>query len=147
MNINKVLLGIIVVLLVVLVILAAWRFIGSDDNFYAVYLATGDLYFGKLTKFPTYGLKQVYLFQVDPQNQEQPINIQRFNQTFWGPEDFIQINRDMVAWKTKLDSQGQLVQLIRENPELVPMGMPQEGMQQQLPQGEMFQQGEIPSFE
>lgn len=140
MNINKVLLVIIVILLVVLIALAVLRFVGNEGNFYAVYLATGDLYFGKLVKFPSLGLKQVYLFQVNPEDEIQPISVQRFSQTFWGPEDFVRLNRDMIVWKAKLDSRSQLMQLIRENPDLVPQQMPEGEMFQQAPPGGFFEE-------
>lgn len=118
---NKILLIIIAVLLVILVSLLLGQKFWGEPKFYAVYLRTGDLYFGKLTKFPSYGLKQVYTIQVNPENQETPFTIQKFRNIFWGPEDFLKINRDQVVWVTKLNPQGQLAQLIKTNPDLLPV--------------------------
>ncbi|KKL62286.1 hypothetical protein LCGC14_2186700, partial [marine sediment metagenome] len=62
----------------------------------------------------------VYTIQVNPQNEETPLSIQRFRNVFWGPDDFLHLNRDQVVWSTKLVSTGQLAQLISQNPDLIP---------------------------
>lgn len=123
---------VIVVVLLGLAALFSWRVFFRAQDFYAVYLRTGDVYFGKLSYVP-FGLSQVYTLQVNPQSQETPINIQRFTNVFWGPEDFMKINRDEVVWVVKLSSQGQLAKLIKANPDLVP------------PQGASTSQPEVPS--
>lgn len=115
---NKVLVIIVVVLVVVLGGILSWREFAGEPSFYAVYLRTGDLYFGRLTRFPSFGLKQVYLLQVNQTNKENPLSIQRFRDVFWGPEDEVTINRDDVVWFTKLRSDSQLAELIKKNPAL-----------------------------
>ncbi len=109
---NKVLLASVVVLLIALVGLFVWRPWGVIRTYHAVYLRTGDLYFGELTRFPEFGLRNVYVLQLnqDPQN---PFSVQRFARVFWGPEDYIQMNRAEVVWISKLDPNGQLAQFIR----------------------------------
>ncbi len=113
----------IVLFVVTLVLLGAMTLLMGQSfqgqSFYAVYLRTGDIYFGKLSHLP-FGLRQVYTLQVNAQNPQTPINIQRFTNVFWGPEDFLKINREEVVWMAKLNSQGQLAQLIRTNPNLIP---------------------------
>jgi len=93
-------------------------------------LKTGDLYFGELTTFPSFGLKHPYLFTVNQQSKDNPVNVQKFSKIFWGPEDFIKINRDEVVWTANLRSDSDLVKLVQTNPDLVP---PQ-GTQSQPPQ-------------
>jgi hypothetical protein len=117
-KVNKVLIGVIVVLVVVLGVLLAWREWGSGPSYYAVSLRTGDLYFGQLTRFPSFGLKHVYLIQVNQNDTKNPLSIQRFKNAFWGPEDFLRINRDEVVWMARLDPQGELAKLISTNPDL-----------------------------
>lgn len=124
-NINKVLLIILIVLVILLVgVLSYLLVFKKEANFYAVYLRTGDLYFGKLVRFPSFGLKQVYLFQVNPQNQQTPLSVQKFDNIFWGPEDFIKINKENVVWIAKLNKNGQLYQLIKNNPQLLQQEQP-----------------------
>ncbi len=119
MNIsNKTLFIVVAVLVIALAGVLVWRERSSDSAFYAVYLRTGDLYFGKLTRFPTFALSQVYLLQVNQQNQENPLSVQRFRDVFWGPEDRLTLNREDIVWYTKLRSDSQLADLLRTNPTL-----------------------------
>jgi hypothetical protein len=117
---NKVLVWVVVVLAVALVGIGAWQLWGGDAPLYAVYLRTGDLYFGKLVRVPYFGLENVYLLQVNAANQENPVSVQKFTNVFWGPEDFVKINRDEVVWMTRVSDESQLTQVIRANPDLVP---------------------------
>ena len=116
-KINKILLAVVIVLVLLVAGLVVWKFVG-DSGYYAVYLRTGDLYFGKLMRFPAFGLKQVYTIQINSQNTENPVSIQKFTNVFWGPEDYLKINHNEVVWTTKLSSTSQLVQLVKTNPNL-----------------------------
>lgn len=119
-NVNKLLLTVVIVLVVALIAVLAWQVFFRGPSYYAVYLRTGDLYFGELTTFPHFGLNHVYMIQVNSQDQKNPVSIQKFTNVFWGPEDSIRINRDQVVWYTPLNPDGQLAQLIRNNPNLTP---------------------------
>jgi len=125
--VNKILIAIIVVLVLVLLGIVAWQTWFTGPSYYAVYLRTGDLYFGELSRFPSFGLKHVYMLQVNAQNSQNPVSVQKFTNVFWGPEDFIKLNRDEVVWYTKLKPESQLVKLIAANPDLLPSaaGAPQ----------------------
>jgi hypothetical protein len=132
---NKILLAVVIIFLIlVIVALAVWAVVFKPASYHAVFLRTGDLYFGELMNFPSFGLKNVYTLSVNPNNQETPISIQRFRNVFWGPQDWLKINRSEVVWMTKLDEAGQLAQLIRTNPDLVPQQQPAAGQPEvQLP--------------
>ncbi len=119
-NVNKILLVIVIVLLIALAGVIVWQTWLGGPSYYAVYLKTGDLYFGQLSQFPSFELSHVYLLQVNSQDQQNPVNVQKFSNVFWGPEDSIKISRDEVAWYTKLRSDSQLVRLIQTNPDLTP---------------------------
>lgn len=84
---NKILLVIVIVLVLALIGVVLWQTVWKSQSYYAVFMRTGDLYFGQLTWFPSFGLKQVYNLQVNTQNQENPVSIQRFKNVFWGPQD------------------------------------------------------------
>ena len=116
---NKTLIAAVVLLAVIIVGVVAWN-VFSGKSYYGVYLRTGDLYFGELVRFPSFGLKQVYLLQVNQQNAENPISIQRFNRVFWGPEDFLKINKDEVVWTAKLSEESELAKVFTDNPDLQP---------------------------
>ncbi len=117
-NLNKVLLAVVVVLFLVLAGILSWQFLGGQPSYYAVYLRTGDLYFGELSTFPSFTLKHVYMLQVNSQDQKNPLSIQKFTNVFWGPEDYLNINKNDVVWYTKLASDSKLTQLIQSNPSL-----------------------------
>ncbi len=119
-NINKVLLTVVIVLVLVLVGVVVWQTWLSGPSYYAVYMRTGDLYFGQLSQFPSFGLSHVYMLQVNSQKSQNPVSVQKFANVFWGPEDHINLNHNEVVWYTKLTPDSQLVKLITANPDLVP---------------------------
>jgi hypothetical protein len=113
-NINKLLLILTAVLFLVLVVLLVRQYASSPkSDYYAVYLRTGDLYFGELSRFPYFTLRNVHLFRVNSQNPQEPVSVQKFKDVFWGPEDYIKINRSDVVWYTKLAKDGQLAKFLR----------------------------------
>lgn len=128
-NVNKILLAVAIVLLLILVGILVWQNWFSKPVYHAVFLRTGDLYFGQLSRFPSFGLSHVYMLQVNSQNKDNPVNIQKFSNVFWGPEDFMKINRDDVVWYTQLKSDSQLVRVIETNPDLLSSA----GNEQQAP--------------
>lgn len=130
-KVNKILIGIVILLGAVLVGLLGFQILYGESTYSAVYLRTGDLYYGKLVRYPYFGLKNVYLLQAtqDPAN---PLRIQKFSDIFWGPEDYIKLNRDEVVWHTRLRSDSQLTQLLKTNPALT-------SPQQQVPQQQVQQ--------
>ena len=109
----------------------------GSSSYTAVYLSTGDLYFGQLRWFPTLALRNVYLLQIT-QDPQTPLSLQKFTNVIWGPENKIKINRDQVVWMSRLRSDSQFVQAIERGP--VPVG--QQQLQQQLQQLPPQSQGE-----
>ncbi len=125
-------------LLAVLVIggFFVWKAFIEKPEYTAVYLRTGDLYFGELVRFPHYGLKHPYLLQFNKDNQQNPFGLQSFKDAIWGPEDFISLNQDEVVWTAHLRSDSNLAKLFATNPNLVPSQgapNPQGGVNQGLP--------------
>src|SRR3989344_5412756 len=104
---NIILLITVVVLAVALVLLLTWQNGGYvTHKFHAVYLQTGDMYFGELETFPQFGLKNVHVLQLG--QGETPPSIQRLTDAVWGPKDFMEINRSQVVWMMELDSTKEL---------------------------------------
>lgn len=132
---------VLLIVVIVLIVLIAGGIVLKlivGSQYSAVQLIDGQTYFGKLTRFPSYGLKQVYTIQVT-QNEKNPLSIQRFKDLFWGPKDFIKINKDNVIWCVHLDSEGQMAQLLENNPNLqaqqptAGQNTSPQGSQQQVP--------------
>ena len=117
-RVNQILLGLVIILVLALVGILVWQRWMKEPSYYAVFVRTGDLYFGRLAYFPHFGLKGVYLIQVNSQNQQNPFSVQKFSNIFWGPEDYLRINREEVVWIAKLRPDSQLAQFIKSNPSL-----------------------------
>lgn len=113
---NKVLIGVVLTLIVILAGVVVWQSF-FNSSYVAIYLKSGDLYFGKLMQFPNFGLKNVYILQPTT-NAQNPLSIQKFTNVFWGPEDFIQINKSEVVWTAKLAKESTLVNIFKTNPDL-----------------------------
>ena len=99
---NKFLLILVIILLLTLVGVIYWQKVGFQKSYYAVYLETGDLYFGKLSKIPRYTLSDAYLLQRNLNDSEKPYSLQRLEQVFWQPENKIELNPDKIVWVAKL---------------------------------------------
>jgi len=117
---NKRLLIILIALLLVVIVLAAWlamNFLRSERTaespYSAVYLLSGDIYFGKLSWFPTPHLKNVWILQrtVDKNNQPQ-LGVAPFTSAFWGPVDEINLNSKQIVLWTKLRADSQVAQAL-----------------------------------
>ena len=115
-KLNKILVAVVAILLVALGIVIYWQKIGFEKPYWAVYLDTGDLYFGKLNKFPRLSLSDVYFLQRNPNDQQNPLSMAKFSQAFWGPEDKVYLNEKSIVWKAKLREDSQVVQFIK-NPQ------------------------------
>ncbi|MEK7465670.1 MAG: hypothetical protein AAB631_02740 [Patescibacteria group bacterium] len=115
---NRILIGLAALLVVILIGTVAVKNIVGESEWSAVYLKTGELYFGHLTRFPYFALTNVYMLQANPSSPQTPLSIQKFSKVFWGPEDKLRINRTEVVWMTELEKNGQLAQILNTNPEL-----------------------------
>ncbi len=114
---------IIVLIIVVVVVLGVgvWlgiKFLGPKNpagpsEYSAVYLSTGDIYFGKLDWFPWPRMTDVWFLQrsVDQQNQTQ-IGVAPFPSAFWKPIDEIYLNPKQVVFWTSLRNDSQVAQAL-----------------------------------
>lgn len=135
-NVNKILLVVVLVLALVLVgVIVKQIWFSGTPSYYAVYLRTGELYFGKLSFFPSFKLSNVYLLQLNSQNSQNPVSIQKLSNIFWGPEDYLKINKDEVVWYTKISPQSQLVSFMegKLNQGQTPQNPPTAGNNNTLP--------------
>ena len=107
--------NIIVLSLCLIILLASacfFYFSRTDDSYYAVYLKTGDLYFGHLSSFPMLTMTDVYYIQ---QNEtDKTLGLQRFTDSVFSPENKITISRDNIVWTTKLKDDSQVVKAIKQ---------------------------------
>lgn len=110
-----------VVLVLVLGVFITLGIINKSDDmkaskFTAVYMTSGDIYFGKMDWFPWPRLKSVWYLQrgVDQKNQPQ-LGIAPFKKIVWSPIDEIYLNpKQMILW-TKIKADSELAKAL-ENP-------------------------------
>ena len=99
--------SVVLVALIFLLVFGLKGFFGQS-NYWAVYLKTGDLYFGKLVRLSHYTLRDPYLLVLDS-NKNGEAKIQKFEDAFWGPEPEMKINPENVVWISRLSSQSSVV--------------------------------------
>jgi len=142
---------ILIILLIILVIvlgLGIWlgvKILGRENpeapsKYSAVYLQTGDIYFGELSWFPWPSLKNVWLVQrtIDQQNQAQ-LGIVPLKNSFWGPTDKIYLNPKQVVFWTNLRKDSQLVKVL-ENPNILNSAGQNQQQNQQMQQSQQLPQ-------
>lgn len=130
-NINKILFGIILVLLVVVLILVAlwYQKMNSASSYSAIYLDTGDVYFGKLSYFPSLTLNHTWYLQRD---QSQGVALMDFSKAAWKPEGKIKINRDRVVWISKISQDSPIISVMLGKESMDENGLPQSQSQSTL---------------
>ena len=72
----------------------------------AVYLDTGDLYFGRLSSFPTLSLSDAWYVQHSPQGD---VSISDFSKASWKPAGNIQLNRQHIVWTVHIAPDSPLI--------------------------------------
>jgi hypothetical protein len=115
-KINKIVLPAAIILALTALVAVAvlmWQRGDFSRSYSAVYLDTGDLYFGELSRFPYPSLSNVWYLQRDGQNQGNTLS--EFSKAAWGPEDKIKINRDRVVWTAKISDASQLIPYLNKS--------------------------------
>ncbi len=119
-----ILIGVLVVLIAVIVVLGAQYISLAKPNpagpsaYSAVYLASGDIYYGKLDWFPWPRLTNVWFLQRSQVGGQSQLGITPFKSAFWGPVDEIELNSRQIIFWTRLRNDSQVVKAF-ENPELL----------------------------
>lgn len=98
-----------VVSLVILIFLYSQKTLSSKD-YYAVFIDSGDVYFGELSKFPYLSLSNIWYLQKDESSKE--IGLAKFSESLWGPEDKIKLNSDKIVWISKLSKDSPVISAI-----------------------------------
>ena len=118
-----------IILLCVLVYTTLGNKSDSIKNPYSVvFLNTGDMYFGKISRFPRLALSDIWFLQVTTQEDQQAgFNLAKFSNAVFGPKDKMEINRENVVWISKLADDSQVVTYILQskNPALQQNVQPQ----------------------
>ena len=112
---------IVLILAIILLSVLVYATLGNKVNtiknpYHAVFLRTGDMYFGKLSRFPKLVLSDVWFLQVTTQEDQQAeFNLAKFSNAMFGPKDKMEINKDNVVWISKLRDDSQVVTFILQS--------------------------------
>lgn len=113
-KLNKVLLLVVILLIIVLGVIL-WVPGIFSSSYYAVYLTSGDLYFGKMAWYCPHTLTDVRVIQQQKDEKEQPVlSLVDFGKSVvWGPAGDLRLNGKNVLWTSKLTDESQVVKLIK----------------------------------
>ncbi|HUS50483.1 MAG TPA: hypothetical protein VMZ91_09980, partial [Candidatus Paceibacterota bacterium] len=85
------------------------------NPYYAVFLNTGDMYFGKISRFPRLALSDVWYLQRNIQEEQGGFDLIKFSNVMFGPTDKMEINKENVVWISKLADDSQVVTFILQS--------------------------------
>ena len=96
----------------------------GTSHYVAVYLTTGEVYFGKLSWFPLPHLDNVWFLSrgLDEQNRPQS-SVIALRTLFWKPSDRIYFNPKQVVFVTRLGDQSEITKIF-EKPSLLETPQP-----------------------
>ena len=131
---------IVLVSLVVIGIIAGVIFSLFHRPYMAVYLATGDIYFGRVSSFPHVTIQDPWFFR---RAEDGSVSLERFSDAVWMPEDVIKINRDQIVFMARISENSQIIAMMegRTDPRQQEQQLPQQ--LQQLPQQPQLQEEAI----
>ncbi len=119
----------LVIAIILLVILIYLSFIDKTkvikNPYYAVYLKTGDMYFGTISRFPKFVLSEVWFLQGNS-GELGDYNLHRFQEAIFGPVDKMEINKDNIVWISKLRDDSKIVSVIQQSQGIISSDTPSE---------------------
>ena len=81
-------------------------------EYYAVYMTTGDIYFGQMDKWQKNTLKNVHLLRLT-EDENNPVVVESFTNSVWQPEGDLILNDDNIVWRAKISDDSQLTNILK----------------------------------
>jgi hypothetical protein len=85
----------------------------TEAPYFAVYVATGDLYFGQLHSFPELSLTNVHYLRQNPPGAAEPYTIARFSDASWLPRDQLFLNPAQIVWRAEVKNGSPVTGFVR----------------------------------
>ncbi len=111
LSVKKVVFGIIILIILIAIGVGVWMTVSASQNpngpsqYSAVYLTSGDIYFGKLSWFPQPHLTDVwYLQRSTDQSGQTQVAVAPLKSVFWGPIDEVALNSNQILFWTRLSN-------------------------------------------
>jgi len=108
-----------------------WPF---EAKYQVVTLVNGEVYYGRLSFFPSPKLIDAWFFQQTPSAAEEEtpgINLVPFNSLFFGPENVLYLEKDQIIWWADLKQDSQIVKFIENQKGGSPAQVPSTQIPQQ----------------
>jgi hypothetical protein len=121
-------LAIVLIVIVAIIFIGVGVWVGIDltaaggsssalSPYSAVYLSTGDVYFGKLDWSPSPHMEDAWYIQRGTDAKGDPtVGVYPFSQVAWGPSNTIYFNSQQVIFWTRLSATSSVAQLIANPP-------------------------------
>ena len=103
----------LLMVVIAIVIFAVTFFVFMRKSYVAVYLVTGDIYYGRMSYSPRFALENAVFLQNGEDGQ---LSLQKLSDAFWKPKGPMYIERDQIVFWTKLDSSSPIVSAIEGLP-------------------------------
>lgn len=105
----------------------------------AVYMTTGDVYFGKFSSFPKPRMTDVWFLQRSAGQDNQPqYGIVPFGNAFWGPVNEVNLNANQILFWASLRNDSQVVKVLQNPSSAQQNGLIPTAAGVQAPQGGGF---------
>lgn len=110
---------IIVLLIIALVVLFLYfkkDVFVSNQKYSVVYMATGEIYVGKLSTMPYFELRDGYILQVTQDSNDPTktnFQLQPMNDAYWAPES-IKLTKEQVVFYGRLKEDSRIAQVLKE---------------------------------
>lgn len=119
-NIKKTVISIIIGLFVIFCfyLAFAWgrEFWPFEAKYQVVALASGEVYYGHLTFFPSPKIIDPWLFQQIPsqkEGEEPETRLVPFSSLFFGPENVLYLEKDQIVWWGNLKKDSEVLKFIK----------------------------------
>ena len=91
----------------------------ESGGYSAVYMTSGDIYFGQLERYPKLLLADAYTLQRN-QDAQTPFTLVKFKDAFWGPAGDISLNEENILWIAELDESSPIWKNIQQQEQQLP---------------------------
>ncbi|TSC96649.1 MAG: Uncharacterized protein Athens071426_14 [Parcubacteria group bacterium Athens0714_26] len=105
-------LSIIVIAVVLALLIAKFNILSvfvPSPKYAAVYLTTGEVYYGRMSMFGGFKLSNVVTLQKDKDGN---ISVQKLNDAIWKPKNPVSFQKDHIVFWSYLDSTSPLIDVI-----------------------------------
>jgi hypothetical protein len=85
-------------------------FAGQENYYAAVYVDSGEIYFGKLTTTPGLTLSNVHFLEKDTSGN---YVVSKFTDALYAPSETLRLNPDKVIWISRLKEDSQLMKTLK----------------------------------